>query len=196
MQPDPGLRRQDGVILIVTLICMVALAIASIALVRGVDTANIISGNMGFRQAAMQAADIGVEAAFNALPTIISTSLDADIANQYYATRQEVDSKGMPTSVTWSSVPCRDSAGAAVTCSVQPYQIKYVIDRLCDGTLPITDVAGSCYTDTSGSGIAGGSKKSGAAVFSKAGAIYYRITVQVSGPRYTQSYVQVIVARG
>lgn len=191
-------RAQQGVILIITLIAMVALALGCVALLRGVDSGNLIAGNMAFRQATMQAADIGVDSAFNALPNIISTSLDSNIANQYFAVRQTTDSAGIPTTVTWSSVPCRNpnGDGTSVTCSDQAYQIKYIIDRLCDGTLPITDVLGKCYTDTTESSNTSGSKKANAAVFSKAGAIYYRITVQVTGPRNSQSYVQAIVSHG
>ncbi|WP_313953684.1 hypothetical protein [Accumulibacter sp.] len=188
---------QKGVILIITLIAMVALAIASIALLRGVDAGNVISGNMAFRQATLQAGDIGVEAAFNALPNITAASLDANIANQYYATRQTVDSGGVPIGVNWATVPCRNSAGATVVCSAQAYQVKYVIDRLCDPTvpLPITNVSGNCYTQKLAGTSQGGSKKAGAVIFSTDDAIYYRITVQVSGPRNTQSYVQAIVNR-
>lgn len=188
---------QKGVILIITLIAMVALAIASIALLRGVDAGNVISGNMAFRQATLQAGDIGVEAAFGALPNIILNSINTNIANQYFATWQTLDSQGVPTTVTWANVPCRNTAGATVVCSAQAYQIKYVIERLCDpaATLPINNAEkpSNCYNEALLQYDIG--KKGGGGPPPKLYAIYYRITVQVTGPRNTQSFVQSIVSR-
>lgn len=197
MRPPAALQRQRGVVLIMALIALVALTLAGLAMVRSVDTGNVIAGNMAFRQAAMQQADVGIEAAFLALPTIVSGSKDVNIPNQYYALRQNVDAIGVPSAVTWSSVPCRDNANVSVTCSAQDYQVKYVIDRLCEqqapGSTTVTDVQGYCFVDV-GAGKSG-SKGAFQAVFTSASAVYYRITVQVTGPRNTAAYVQAIVTK-
>lgn len=198
MQALVSRQAQKGVILIITLIAMVALAIASVAMLRGVDTGNVISGNMAFRQSTLQAGDIGLELAFAALPAIISTNTTANtnIANRYYATMQAVDSKGVPTSVNWGNVPCRDSAGGTVTCSTQAYQVKYVIDRLC-ATIPADTSAppADCLIQPATAASEGHSQKSTGVPFNLPSAAYFRITVQVSGPRNTQSFVQAIVSR-
>ena len=54
---------QSGMVLIVTLIVLAAMTLAGIALVRSVDTAVMIAGNLAFRQGATIAGDAGVEAA-------------------------------------------------------------------------------------------------------------------------------------
>jgi Tfp pilus assembly protein PilX len=54
---------QSGVVLIIALIVLVAMTLAALALVRSVDTNNLIAGNMAFQQAAKHSADAGVEAA-------------------------------------------------------------------------------------------------------------------------------------
>lgn len=185
--------RQRGVVLMIALIALIALTLSGIALMRSLDTGNVIAGNLAFREAALQATDIGVEAAFIALPTLLSAK-DTNVANQYYATMQSVDSRGIPSGITWSSVPCRDNSNATVTCSAQTYQVKYVIDRMCEGPAPVTDIQGKCYADISSSS-KGGSKGSFSAIFSSADAVYYRVTVQVTGPKNTVSYVQAIIAR-
>lgn len=194
--PVPG--RQRGVVLFVALIALIALTLAGIAIVRSIDTGNLISGNMAFRQAALQSTDIGVEAAFIALPDIVSASKDANIANQYYALRQSVDGNGIPTTVNWANVACRDNSNAVATCSTQDYQVKYIIERMCDqqttGSTTVTNTQSYCFGDLSASK-GGGTKGSFGDVFSSSDAIYYRVTVQVTGPRNTSAYVQVLISK-
>lgn len=189
-------------VLMIALIALVALSLAGIALVRSMDTGNVIAGNLAFRQATLQASDHGVEAAFIALPTLAAAK-DTNVANQYQSTKLDVDARGVPTAINWANVPCRDNSNAIVSCSSVDYQVKYFIDRLCvcaasPGTTgqcaAITDIQGQCSIDL-GSGKSG-SKGAFTAKFTSASAIYYRVTVQVTGPRNTQSYVQAILSIG
>lgn len=186
-------NNERGVVLFIALIALIAMTLSGIALMRSLDTGNVIAGNLAFREASLQATDIGIEAGFIALPTLVNAK-DTNVANQYYATIQNVDSRGIPTGIVWASVPCRDNSNAVVTCSAQTYQVKYVIDRMCYGPAPVTDIQGKCYADIT-SGSKGGSKGSFSAIFTSADAVYYRVTVQVTGPKNTVSYVQAIVAR-
>src|SRR5258708_2426886 len=54
--------RQRGTILIIALIVLVAMTLAGIATMRSVDTATITAGNIGLRQASVNAADQGIQA--------------------------------------------------------------------------------------------------------------------------------------
>ena len=179
-------RRQRGITLIIALIALVALTMAGIALVRSVDTGNVIAGNFAFRQASMQATDTGVEAAFTQLGTIVGAA-DTAIANQYYPVMQPLDGNGIPTTVTWSNVP------GTTMGSNNEYTVRYVIERMCTGTagVVITDIVSNCVVDQ---GLTGGSMKPGAAVFTNAGAVNYRVTVRVEGPRNTVAMSQAILA--
>ena len=56
-------RAQQGVVLFIALIILVAMTLAGIALMRSVDTNVLIAGNLAFRQANTMYADTGVEAA-------------------------------------------------------------------------------------------------------------------------------------
>lgn len=186
---------QRGASLLIALIALISMTLAGIALVRSVDTSNLIAGNFAFRQSAMHVTDGGVEAAVSALGTIVSTSLDnnwpagcAAGACNYYSTRQPINSNGVPTIINWGvgGVP-------PITPVIAPdYAVQYVIDRLCDGAAPVTDIAGNCYADTP---VANGSKNAGAITFSGSQTLYYRVTVRVSGPRNTVSMVQVVLNR-
>lgn len=59
------LNKQRGVVLLVALIALVALSLSGIALMRSVDTSNIVSGNFAFNEATTQMAEIGVQEAQN-----------------------------------------------------------------------------------------------------------------------------------
>ena len=52
---------QHGIVLFTVLIALVVLSLASVALVRSIDTGVTIAGNLAFRQAATQAADAGTD---------------------------------------------------------------------------------------------------------------------------------------
>src|SRR5437879_8142407 len=60
----PRRRRQRGVTLFIALIVLVAMTMAAVAMMRPVDTATVVAGNIGFRQSAGNAADQGVQAAY------------------------------------------------------------------------------------------------------------------------------------
>jgi type IV pilus assembly protein PilX len=64
------IARQRGVALFFALICMVAIMLAAVALIRSVDTAALISGNLAFQQSATTSADAGTEAAITWLAGI------------------------------------------------------------------------------------------------------------------------------
>jgi len=183
--------RQNGVALIISLIALVAMTLAGLALMRSVDTTNLISGNLAFRQASLHATDVGVEAALLQLNTIVTTSLDANFpsgcatgACNYYPIKQTVNNAGIPSAINWTLVP-----SFTVDSS---YAVQYVIDRLCDGPAPVTDVTAKCMN---AAGTSVGSKKAGAVSFSSAQQVFYRSTVRVVGPRNTVSIVQTLYAR-
>ena len=65
--PRPGsLARQRGISLMMSMIVLVALTLAGIALMRSVDTTTIIAGNLAFQQAATNSGDTGIETAIAA----------------------------------------------------------------------------------------------------------------------------------
>ena len=57
-----GARRQRGVVLLIALIVLVAMTLAGIGMMRSIDSGTLVSGNIGFREAAVATADTGVEA--------------------------------------------------------------------------------------------------------------------------------------
>lgn len=192
--PRRGLARQceqRGVALFIALIALIAMSMAGLALMRAVDTSNVVAGNLAFRQAALQATDTGIETAVTTLATITGSALEATYPTgsstggaNYYPTIQTTGTNGIPTAIVWNNV--------ASTTVNGNYRVQYVIDRLCQGPAPVTDIAGKCYVAEP---LGGGTKKVGGQVFSSSQKVYYRVTVRVTGPRNTVSIVQAILER-
>lgn len=196
-------KGQSGVALIMVLIMLTAMTIAGVALIRVVDSANVISGNFAFRQATLNIADLGTEAAVAELAIIRASSSETPYppgcttACRYFPARsvgtEMLDNKGLPTKGNVDGKGTRNVIDWSVKDPVaglpSQYFIRYVIDRQC-AVAPVTDVVNDCSNTTPQGG---GSKKSGATVFSSASVIYYRVSIQVSGPRNTQSHVQVML---
>ena len=192
---------QSGVALIMVLIMLAAMMIAGVALIRVVDSANMISGNFAFRQATLNIADLGVEAAVAELKEIRANSSEAPYPAgcttfcRYFPARSVgstmLDPRGLPIlgSVDGTATQVINWSGNDVNAAPFGYSVRYVIDRQCK-VAPVTDAVNQCINYAPQSG---GSKKSGATVFSSSSVIYYRVSIQVSGPRNTQSHVQVML---
>jgi len=185
--------RQHGAVLFIALIVLVAMSLAGIALIRGVDTANLIAGNLAFKQNATHGGDWGVELARTWLQSQSATTLynDDAVDKRYFASMQS----GLDFTATDPSRPDFDWTTNSYNAGDDPAgnKVRYVIHRMCD----IAGNPGSvnCVrTSTGGTADStkGGSTYGGAALPSTS-QIYYRITARVTGPRNTVSYVQVMV---
>lgn len=187
--------KQSGVVLMITLIVLVAMSLAGLALTRTVDTTNLIAGNLASQQSAIQAGDTGIEAAVDWLESnaLNPAVLDANsAANGYSASWQPP----LATGQDWASYWTATLAAIAVELpqDASGNTVSYVIQRLCAATgLPN---AASCMTPPD-SGTddpdAGGSQASQSASYNANNAQYYRITVQIQGVRNTVGFVQAIV---
>ncbi len=193
--------RQRGVVLVVTLIVLVAMTLAGIALLRSVDTSTVIAGNLSFKQSAVASGDAGVETAIAWL-TANTANLQQDIPGSgYYATSQDAldltgnkPGGGTEDDLDWGDADAvrtleRDDAGN---------QVAYIIHRMCDSAGPLNGA--TCATEQT---FRGGSSQGASrqmltyqpgAWESVANRGYYRITARVSGPRNTTSYIQVVVS--
>lgn len=198
-------RRQEGVVLFIALIILVAMSLAGVALMRRVDTANVIAANLAFRQASLHAGDAGVEAARTWLVGITTTSqLDNDnpgIAGgtAYFASwASGVDLLGNLTTTTSDDFDWSSANAFTVTSPTPPpgYTVKYVIHRLCSGTGNPASV--TCIKNTGSAAGTSGSTKGAATFGSYAISVpitaSYRITVQVVGPRNSISYIQAVIS--
>lgn len=190
---------QQGVVLPMTLIVMVAMTLAGIALLRSVDTSSVIAGNLAFKQSATASADLGVESAIAWLTTNYRTLDNDQRSNGYYATRQDaVDLTGNSTAATTDNLNWSDTGKVKTLAADRAGNVvSYVIHRMCDSTGAFNSATCSTEQEERGGnskGILCQMMTYQQCKWSKvASHVYYRITARVSGPRNTTSYVQVVV---
>ncbi len=202
-------RKQQGVVLIITLIVLIAMTLATIALVRSVDTSNVIVGNLAFKQGATQAGDVGSDVAANWLATIAGTtaSYNDDTANGYYATGRDVDMTGSGTDpnrylVDWDGNACNGDVASNHCLSPAPAavdagsgnSVEYIIDRLCLNAGQGPKIQGNCPTIYANvQGLSTGDEKYQPPPVTGTYVEFYRITARIKGPRNTTSFVETIV---
>ncbi len=189
-------KRQRGTVLFIALIVLVAMTLAGIAIMRSVDTATLIAGNLAFKQATIQSADNGVEQAYQWLLANRAVLANTNLSTGYYSSRPGAE-PDWNDPLTWASAVTVGTDAAGNTTS-------YLIHRLCN----CSDTAynGTCATGnaqqcalTTASNVApppaqGDSFSVGASRYLETPKQYYRITVRTQGPRNTTSYVQSMVA--
>lgn len=73
--------RQRGVVLFFTLIALLAMSLAAVALIRSVDTSTLIAGNMAFKQSATTSGDGGVESAITWLTATQAANAGLNVLN-------------------------------------------------------------------------------------------------------------------
>lgn len=209
--------RRRGIVLFTVLIALVVLSLASVALMRSIDTGTVIAGNLSFRQAATQAGDAGTESALTWILAEIAangnTSLYTSKNAGYYAnSRPGCDlsgrTAGLADDVRWSSSapnnPDCNMVATAVDAARLPagYSASYVINRMCsvDGQPGGTAAGGTpvqCefYTRTTASADQGRSMTTIGyhATSAQASAYFFRVTTRVTGPNNAVSYVQAVL---
>lgn len=187
-------QRERGVVLMIALIVLVALTLAGLSMVRTVDTGSVISGNLGFRQAAVQATDAAVEQAYSAITTIYKLAPDTPVPNIYVPFRANLatDTVGVPLNAAATPVDLTIAAAVPVANLPTGYAAWYYVERLCVGTAAIgsdTDkLQTQCITERA-TNLSDSKKYPGGSFFGTL-KTNYRVTVQVSGPRNTVSLAQ------
>lgn len=201
--------RQRGVILFIAIIVLVAMTLAGLALIRSVDTGNMVAGNLAFKQGATTAADAGTEAGIAWLQSVVgTTAVQQDNSSLgYYATSQDtLDMTGTSNDpnrarVDWDFNSC---SGVTASACITPAPsvdagagntVTYIIHRLCRTTGDANATGNSCanYKSSKTTSPKRGELKYGDDKrFEPLPVEYYRITSRVKGPRNTISYVETI----
>ncbi len=174
-------RKQAGVVLIIALVVLVAMTLAAVSLIRSVDMATQISGNLAYRQSGIQAADGVAEDARVALMAMGTDQLDTDQTASFYYATWDGGVKNKPFDpFTW---PSWDSSK----------EKQYVIHRMCENKGKPTDSGTNCFTAPVV--ISGKSNTIGpiATPDTLSNNPYYRVTVRVKGAKNTVTYTQVVL---
>lgn len=195
--PHRNIARQKGVVLIISLIVLVAMTMAGVALMRSVDTATVVAGNVAFKEAAIQVADRGTQ---EAVRWLVANSAGAVLQGTnesvgYFSNRPVVEPDWYEEDAWSTSVSV---AGGVPDASGN--RVRYLIHRMC--TQPDTaynadnaGVSNECALYYSATAVAssGGSMAVGSPQFVGRPQLYYRVTTRVDGPRNTISVIQTSV---
>ena len=185
--------RQRGVSLFIALIVLMGMTLTGLALMRSVDTTTIISGNLAFKQSTIQAADQGIDVAYQWLAANAGTAIlqNTDPAFGFFSSHPAMEPDWMDPAVWIQAINlATDAAGNSVS---------YLIHRLCtqaDTAYNGTNggVANECATTfVSGGTSGGGSMSVDAPVFNSSPHLFYRVTSRTAGPRGTFSAAQAVV---
>lgn len=196
-------KAQAGIALLLAMIMLAALMVGSIALVRSVDMATLVSGNLAFRQSATLGGDRGIQAAVAWLETQTPTARDSSSDNDGYCSSQHAQddtATGWDPTINWTSggsckpvVMAVDAAGSSV---------DYIIHRLCRFPNAARNAIVGAQTNLCATAVATGSgsaatssKKNSFEIINPGNAqfIPFRITVRVTADRGTRSFVQTTV---
>lgn len=197
--------KQQGVVLIISLIALVAISLAGLALMRTVDTSNVISGNVAFNEAAQQLSDVGAEDAYlkiNGLldpagcqKTLANCPKNAAGNSYFYPNVAPIDPESkLPApagGIVWSD-PLAVALPGEATAS---YSVRYMVERMCGNaitgnTASPGDNTADFTVDPTFAKCRATPMYPDAAGATDIGNLYYRVTVQVSGPRNTRALSQ------
>jgi len=202
--------RQRGLVLFIALIVLVAMTLAGIGMMRSVDTATLVAGNLAFKQSAAHSADEGIDAATNWLLPRSSEGGDlhlTSLADGYCSAQAgcglAVDVNGNPnwaSPLSWENEVCLNGCKPDAAGNI----VSYVIHRMCvNADADWTTQSDKCATYDPN--LAAGKFQSEGESnlvyktgFDTAGgggnlSIFFRITARSRGPRDTVSIVQSMV---
>lgn len=203
--------RQRGLVLVLSLVVLAAMSLAAVGLMRGVFGSNRIAGNLAYQQAAVQAADVGVE---TAIAWLEQRTRELEQPNIHVATMSLANklynhiAKGVGEPYAYVAIRADPAAnqtwdGFWQTLTVAGVvnnlpvdaagnQVSFVIHRLCANTGEPS--VSRCEAAPVLPAAIQTSSKSNSLKLKEASQVYYRITVRVLGPRNATSFIQTMVA--
>lgn len=194
--------RQQGTMLAISLIILVSMTLAGIAMMRSVDTATIVAGNIAFKQSTTNAADQGIRAAQSWLSTNAgTTTLYTDnnalgVSSVGYFSSAPSSEPDWSSSASWSYAASLNADNPDATGNT----VSYIIHRLCpcSGVAPNATCSGGSGTNICGStpdsaaATGEGTEQSAPNFFTRPPATHYRVTARAVGPRNSTTVVQTL----
>lgn len=173
-------RIPRGVTLLLVLLLLSVMLLGGMALARITEIGSLAVGNASYREASLQASEVGLNTAYAAVRAVANE--EADAGNWYWATIQPADPAGIPT-VNWGTAP-------GLMAGI--YNVRYVVERMCN-TAPVTSTLRQCLVRQVPQV---DSNKFGQEALDPPNSRQFRITVRVTGPKDTQTWVQSLVTKG
>lgn len=173
---------ERGVTLLVVLMLMSVMLLGGLALARLTEIGSLATGNSGYREASLQASEVGTNTAYAAVKALGNEETNA--GSWYWATVQAADATTGIPNITWSSAP---------EVVVGSYSVRYVAERMCN-TAPVTNTLRQCLVKQIPQSPE--SNVYGREALDPPNSRQFRITVRVTGPKDTETWVQSLITKG
>lgn len=175
-------QKQRGVTMLIVLILLTVMLLGGLAMARMTEVGTVAVGNAGFRNAALQASEVGLNTAFQGIADIAVTAEDADAGNWYWSTNLAQDANGLPV-VDWALAP---------EIAVGDYRVRYVAERVCTVAAVVDPLLDCLVRQALVPASADPTREKVDPPNSK----QYRVTVRVTGPKETTTFVQSLFTKG
>ncbi len=174
---------QQGAVLVVAMIVLVALGLAALSLLRSVDVLGLVSGNLSYQRSAMNSTDVGLNAAMTKLEGV-ALRADPLAANCYSEIVLPTDTRGIPTVLDNTTTFEAAYPGCVITTATDE-KVYFIIDRQCTA---------SAIPDSKNCSLAQTKSQGGDTLDLQKGRVIptYRITARVDGTKKSSSYSQTI----
>ena len=185
-------KAQQGVVLFIALIVLVAMSLAGVAMNRSVQSAMGIAGNLAFRQSTLQGTDRAVAEAISWLENNRNSAVlnDNQPASGYFANVPALE-PDWRIGTSWISGTTSLNLGTDITGN----SLQYRIDRVCrpgSEGIPYNDT--QCLLGDPPTAARVGNSLTGSFQFEPPPTLAFRITARSIGPRNTTSIVQAYYA--
>ena len=195
--------RERGVVLLFSLIALVIMLLAAVALVRSFNSSLFTAGNIAFKRDMQNQGERAVDKALTEFRSGGSLDTPAKraanlLTSNYSATMLAVNAQGIPDALQNDTTFAVVGTSADLKSTDQSVTIRYVIDRLCSTSGDETTLGSSgCLladnlvpAGTSSSNLLGPDRSLGGRSGATPQGVVYRLSVKVTGPRSTQSFFQ------
>jgi type IV pilus assembly protein PilX len=188
--------RQSGVMLVIALIVLVAMTMAGLAMMRSVDTATIVAGNVAYKQSTVSAADQGLQTGYWWLSSNASgATLHSDNTGAGYLSSVPLTEPDWMNDAAWSNAFSLNGGAP----DAYNNRIQYLIHRMCPvpNCAPEANCLGNdnkCGSTPDLTAVTGDGLDHTKAQFWKLPPqVHYRITARAIGPRNSVTVVQSMV---
>ena len=188
--------RQRGVVLLFSLIILVILLLGGVAVIRSMNNSLFSAGNLAFKRDLINQGEQAVSTVLVALQSGALSGAGATAANvpaaNYSATPLPTNAQGIPNALlSDTAFAAVGQASNDITGSTPDVTIRYVIDRLCDGSPAALALQSTgCVFPPANTAVTGGSSQGIGKRAPLPVALMYRVSVRVTGPRNTQVFLQ------
>jgi len=176
-------RNEQGVTMLVVLVLLSVMLLGGMALAKLTEVGTLASGNTAFKDASIQASEVGLNTAFQKVQDLAVADEETDADGWYFATIQDADAAGIPDV----------DFDAAEEVTVGSYTMHYVVERMCE-VADVSDTLRECLVKQIPD--PNKSRRAGPEALDPPNSKQFRVTIRVTGPKNTQTWVQSLVTKG